>query len=127
MIHALELENFKAFGKRVHIPFAPITLIFGENSAGKSSILQSLNLLKQTLESADMEVLSLRQSENGIVDLGSFQEMLFDHDLKRTLSIRIEMSTDALDIDYPLVQMSIRNLVDIELSFKRPMLEKKII
>ncbi|MCC6696179.1 MAG: AAA family ATPase [Candidatus Hydrogenedentes bacterium] len=40
MLTAIELENFKAFGKRVRIPFAPITLIFGENSAGKSSILQ---------------------------------------------------------------------------------------
>ncbi len=73
-----------------------------------------------------MEVLSLRQSENGIVDLGNFQEMIFDHDLKRTLSIRIEMSTDVLDKDYPLVQMSISNLVGIELSFKRPVLEEKI-
>ncbi len=126
MIHSLELENFKAFGKRAHIPFAPITLIFGENSAGKSSILQSLNLLKQTLESPDMDVLSLRQSENGIVDFGSFQELLFDHDLERTLSIRIEMATDALDIDYPPAQMYISNLIGIELTFKRPMLEEKI-
>ena len=51
MLYALELENFKAFGKRARIPFAPITLIFGENSAGKSTILQALYLLKQTLES----------------------------------------------------------------------------
>ena len=48
MLHALELENFKAFGKRARIPFAPITLIFGENSAGKSTILQALYLLKKT-------------------------------------------------------------------------------
>ena len=126
MIHSLELENFKAFGKRAYIPFAPITLIFGENSAGKSSILQALYLLKQTLESPDMEVLSLRQSENGTVDLGSFQDLLFDHDLERTLSIRIEMTTNALDIDYPPTQMYISNLIGIELSFKRPMLEEKI-
>ncbi len=51
MLHSLELENFKAFGERARIPFAPITLIFGENSAGKSTILQALYLLKQTLES----------------------------------------------------------------------------
>ena len=51
MLKSLELENFKAFGKRVRIPCAPITLIFGENSSGKSSILQALYLLKQTPES----------------------------------------------------------------------------
>ncbi len=50
MLSALILENFKAFGTRQTIPLAPITLIFGANSAGKSSILQSLLLLKQTLE-----------------------------------------------------------------------------
>ena len=48
MLKALELENFKAFGERNRIECAPITLLFGENSAGKSSILQALNLLKQT-------------------------------------------------------------------------------
>ncbi|EMI25103.1 AAA family ATPase [Rhodopirellula europaea] len=41
MLTAIELENFKAFGERCRIEFAPITLIFGENSAGKSSIFQS--------------------------------------------------------------------------------------
>ena len=30
MIHALELENFKAFGESVNTPFAPITLLFGD-------------------------------------------------------------------------------------------------
>ena len=94
MLHALELENFKAFGKRARIPFAPITLIFGENSAGKSTILQALYLLKQTLESRASDAPLLPQTENGIVDLGSFQEMLFDHDLEKMLSIRVEAMVD---------------------------------
>ena len=59
MLHALELENFKAFGERARIPFAPITLIFGENSAGRSTILQALYLLKQTLERQDTGALLL--------------------------------------------------------------------
>ena len=78
MLQSLELENFKAFGERARIPFAPITLIFGENSAGKSTILQALNLLKQTRESRETGALLLPRAENGIVDLGSFQEMVLD-------------------------------------------------
>ena len=113
MLHALELENFKAFGKRVRIPFAPITLIFGENSAGKSTILHALYLLKQTMERRDTGALLLPRTENGIVDLGSFQEMLFDHDLERTLSIRVDTKLD-------------REL-GIEFSFKRPSLEEEIL
>ena len=34
----------------------------------------------------------LPRTENGIADLGSFQEMLFDHDLKRTLTIRLDVA-----------------------------------
>ena len=57
MIKALELQNFKAFGERTRIDLAPITMIFGENSAGKSTILQALNLLKQTRESREQGAL----------------------------------------------------------------------
>ena len=113
MLHAIELENFKAFGKRARIPFAPITLIFGENSAGKSTILQALNLLKQTRESRETDALLLPRTENGIVDLGSFQEMLFDHDLKRTLSVRVETRMN--------------HELAIEFSFKRPSLEQEVL
>ena len=70
ILKSLELENFKAFGSRERIEFAPITLIFGENSAGKSSILHSLELLKQTRESREAGSLFLPRTENGIVDLG---------------------------------------------------------
>ena len=53
MLKSLHIENFKAFSDSAQIDLAPITLIFGQNSAGKSSILQSLNLLKQTHESRE--------------------------------------------------------------------------
>ncbi len=76
MLKAIELENFKAFGERCRIELAPITLISGENSAGKSSILQALNLLKQTRESRDHGALLMPRTEGGIVELGGFQELL---------------------------------------------------
>jgi hypothetical protein len=94
MLKAIELENFKAFGERCRVEFAPITLIFGENSAGKSSILQSLHLLKQTRDNRDAEVLLLPRVENGYVELGSFEDFVFDHDPKRTISIRVDMQSN---------------------------------
>ena len=113
MLRSLELENFKAFGARACIPFAPITLIFGENSAGKSTILQALNLLKQTRENRDVSAPLALRVENGIVDLGSFQEVIFDHDMNRKLSMRIATVTD-------------RQLA-IEFVFSRPSLEEEIL
>ena len=113
MLQSLELENFKAFGERARIPFAPITLIFGENSAGKSTILQALYLLKQTRENSEPGPLLLSSTKNGIVDLGSFKDMIFDHDLKRTLSIRVETKVN-------------RRLA-IEFRFKRPSLQEEVL
>ena len=123
MLHALELENFKAFGKRSRIEFAPITLIFGENSAGKSTILHALYLFKQTLEKRDTGGLLLARTPNHIVDLGSFQEMLFDHDLEQRLSIRVETSVDR---GYLSRRLFGGDKIAIEFSFKRPPFDQEV-
>ncbi|MGX5834043.1 AAA family ATPase [Aeromonas piscicola] len=51
MLNKLSLKNFKSFKKMTDLEIKPITIIVGKNSCGKSSIIQSLLLLKQTLES----------------------------------------------------------------------------
>ena len=103
MLRAIELENFKALGKSTRIELAPITLIYGENSAGKSTILQALSLLKQTLESRERarDTALLPKVEGGLVDLGSFRELLFDHDLSKSarIGIAVEPSADPREDD----------------------------
>jgi hypothetical protein len=116
MLRAIELENFKAFGTRSRVEFAPITLVYGQNSAGKSSILNALNLLKQTRMSRDQTALLLPRAERGLVDLGSFIELLHDHDSKRTLAIRLDFEfpqRGARELDGPLA------LFGIETGFRR--------
>lgn len=124
MLRSMQLENFKAFGQRTVIPLAPITLIFGQNSSGKSSILQSLNLLKQTRESRDVEALLLPRTESGFADLGSFQEMLFDHDLERVLSIRLDVDFEGNRRDPGITPRFLKGHAGIGLEFsfsrKRP-------
>jgi len=51
MLNKLSLKNFKSFKSMDDLHIKPITIIVGKNSCGKSSIIQSLLLLKQTLES----------------------------------------------------------------------------
>ena len=46
----IEIENFKGIGPAQIIDLKPITLLFGPNSAGKSTILQSLHYLREILE-----------------------------------------------------------------------------
>jgi hypothetical protein len=47
------IQNFKSFSKFNSIRLAPITLIYGQNSAGKSSITQALRLLLQSFKSGE--------------------------------------------------------------------------
>lgn len=49
----IRLQNFKCFADSGNIPLAPLTVIFGRNNSGKSSILQSLLLLRQSLDSPE--------------------------------------------------------------------------
>ncbi|SMC28056.1 Protein of unknown function [Andreprevotia lacus DSM 23236] len=51
MITSIGLKKFKAFDKLDAINISSLTILMGKNSSGKSSIIQSLLLLKQTLES----------------------------------------------------------------------------
>ena len=49
MITAIELENFRGFGKRQRIEFCPITLLYGANSAGKSAVLHALLFVHESV------------------------------------------------------------------------------
>ena len=48
MLNRLDLEHFKCF-ERLKLPLAPLTLLSGSNASGKSSVLQALVLLQQTM------------------------------------------------------------------------------
>ena len=49
MITELRTQNFKSWKDTGALRFAPLTGFFGANSSGKTSILQALLLLKQTV------------------------------------------------------------------------------
>lgn len=59
---------------------APISLFFGANSSGKSSIGQFLMMLKQTVESPDRKAVFYPGGKNSAVQLGSYLEMVFHRD-----------------------------------------------
>jgi predicted ATPase len=50
MITQIEIENFKCFKNRVSFPLGKLTLLTGINSRGKSTLLQSLLLMRQSIE-----------------------------------------------------------------------------
>ena len=90
MLSELGLRNFKAFGdKEQKAPLAPITLIYGPNSGGKSSIIQALLMLKQSLEGEWAAGQGQLMPRGEYVDLGSFSALVHKHDTKRELGISL--------------------------------------
>lgn len=92
MLTALELENFKGVAERQRIDFAPLTLLFGANSAGKSTILQALLYLHELLErgSADVDRTELG---GAVLELGGFARLVHRHELNRAIVLRAEFET----------------------------------
>src|SRR5713101_8362436 len=105
MLTALSLEHFKSWKRIRDMRLAPITGLFGTNSSGKTSILQLLLMLRQTVESVDRNSVLDVGGRGAIVDLGKFRDLIFGHDESRPLDITLDwdlasplMVTDPKDV-----------------------------
>lgn len=92
MLQQLRIQNFKGWKDTGAIRMAPITLFFGANSSGKSSIGQFLMMLKQTVESPDRKAVFYPGGKNSAVQLGSYQEMVFHRDPENKISFSYQWS-----------------------------------
>lgn len=89
MLRRIGLSNFKCW-KELDIELAPITLLFGANSSGKSAILQSLLMLKQTARGIDPgQHINFGGSDGDYVDLGSYRDLVYSHDTEWDISLSL--------------------------------------
>ena len=63
-ISGIQVHGFKSICSKAHIDIRPLTILAGANSSGKSSVMQPLLLLKQTLEAAGDPGALLLNGEN---------------------------------------------------------------
>ena len=90
MFTELRLGNFKGFSGTHALELGKINLLYGANSAGKSALLESLLLMRQSIRSR-----TINQEQgmepflfNGAqVDLGSFQATINGHNLSRKMHL----------------------------------------
>ncbi len=88
----LALGNFKAFADTQNVPIRPLTLVFGANSSGKSSVLHGLLLGRHAIDTGELDV-SRTEIGGDSVDLGGFRQYVH----RREASRRVEWSAE-LDV-----------------------------
>jgi hypothetical protein len=92
MITELSATNFKSWRKIDAMWLAPLTGLFGTNSSGKTSILQLLLMLKQTLESSDRAQVLEFGDEKSLTNLGSFREVVYGHEKPGSMDFSLRWS-----------------------------------
>ena len=98
LITAITIENFKGIQKPVRVELKPITLFFGPNSAGKSTIIQAMHYAHEIFErqnfNPDQTLLG-----GGAIDLGGFESMVNNHD--KTKPIKLSFDIDLREKGLP--------------------------
>ena len=103
MITSITIENFKGIRDRVKLDFRPITLLFGANSAGKSTILHALHYAREVFERHNLDA-DQTIAGGKYIDLGGFEHFVNrrDHDevlhAQKQLRLRIEVALTAKDL-----------------------------
>jgi energy-coupling factor transporter ATP-binding protein EcfA2 len=87
MLDGISLTNFKAL-KSAHLDLGQINVLIGPNGTGKSSVLQVLKLVKQSLGHP-----GLRTSAN-LIDLGTFADIIHKRNNKAKLGFGVDFGTE---------------------------------
>ncbi len=100
-LQALRVGNFKAFADSQRIPLKPITLIFGPNSAGKSSFIHSLALAHEAQfgrEKRSLARMDVHHTDVGgsAIDLGGFRQYVHRGQLNKRVEWGAELKVSAL-------------------------------
>ena len=96
MIDTFSASGFKCFSKATVFNFSRLNLLTGYNGRGKSSVLQALLLLSQSIKkNGDLDVLS---PQGCFVKLGSFFDILSDQ--RKTMNFHFHCSEGDVELQY---------------------------
>jgi predicted ATPase len=90
----ISVQNFKAIKKLDDYELKPLTIISGANSGGKSSLIQLILMIKQTLEknSTDQKLVLNKP----YVSLGKYKDIIFEGKVKNNLSWTFQISNEEI-------------------------------
>ena len=76
MLTSIELDKFKSYGDRTMFDVKPLTILCGVNSSGKSSLIKSMLLMKQSFENlATNNELTFNEK---YCNCGSFRDVVYN-------------------------------------------------
>ena len=88
MFTGVRVSNLRAIADSGPLELPSLCLLTGPNSSGKTSLLDSLLVARQTVDSRDQQ---LPLVVNGsYVDLGDYGDLIHHHDVSRNLSVEYE-------------------------------------
>ena len=109
MLNSIRIGNFKAFAEPQSVLIRPLTLIYGANSSGKSSILHSLILACHAQETGNLDV--HRTNVGGeAVDLGGFRQFIHRRDTSLRVNWTMELGTVNFSDSLAELSTSVTNL-----------------
>lgn len=97
MLTGLRIQNFKGIEGPIKIPIKPITLLYGVNSAGKSSVLHSMHFIRGVLENYDLNPTGSPYAADDI-DLGGFLNLLHKHSVGRRMVLGYSLNLSSIDL-----------------------------
>jgi hypothetical protein len=99
MIKGISITNFKGIGDPgIKIDLEPVTLLFGNNSAGKSTIFHAFLYAYEVLVNRNINADRTTLGGDN-VDLGGFQSFVHDHNLGNQVSIEIDLDLASAQLD----------------------------
>ena len=114
MISELRLEKFQGFGLEADASLKPLTLIYGANASGKSSIIRALLFAKQSLPKETHSLLKYSGFdgfvfEGEFVSLASFANAVYKHNENESISLGLSLREN--QISRP-IRNSLINLIE---------------
>lgn len=97
MINSFRVTNFRSI-KDLKIKIAPITVIYGHNSTGKSSLLYSLCVLRNIVLNPNQQPLAFFNLT--FANLGGFEKVVFDHRKGNFIGFENEVKKDNTELKY---------------------------
>ena len=89
----LHIKNFKSFfgpvgSQEINVKLAPkITLLFGKNSAGKSSLLQAIKLIQQSYDNGDDMVTNPASTYSGALAFPTYKDLVSKKETVKSISL----------------------------------------